>query len=81
MGRYKKLWKKPGEFRWWAKQHVMLNRQESLMLERMITPEIKKPRHFVDDPYAPYNKRHNFPVVPRGKNSVSKSYVKLMYEY
>jgi len=81
IARHKRLWKKPQSIRWWARQHLLLNRQESLMLERMITPDVKKPRYFVDDPFAPYHKRHDFDIVPRGKRKLSTSYAKLMYDY
>lgn len=80
-GRHKHLWKKPEDFRWWARQHVFLSREQSLDCEKMINPDIKKQRHFIDDPYEPYHKRHNFDVVPRGKFKVGTSYFKLMYEY
>lgn len=51
------------------------------MLEEMITPELKKQRFFVDDPYEPYHKRHGMDMLPRGKSKLSSSYIKLMYEY
>lgn len=47
----------------------------------MIPPEIKKPRHFIDDIYAPYHKRHGLDLCPHDKLQVSTSYVKLKDEY
>ncbi|KAI1278073.1 39S ribosomal protein L35, mitochondrial [Halotydeus destructor] len=80
-GRHKRLWKKSADERWYARQHMFLTTAESAMLEKMVTPEYKKTRHFLDDPYEPYHKRHNFDLVPRGQDKVSKSYIQLMYEY
>jgi hypothetical protein len=81
MGRHKHLWRKPTDYRWWARQHVLCNREQGYMLEEMITPQWKKPRHFIDDEYEPYHVRHGMDMVPRGKKKVAKSYVQCMYEY
>lgn len=47
-------------------------------LEKMIAPDIKKPRHFIDDIYAPYNKRHDIDIRPREKKHESRSYVRMI---
>jgi hypothetical protein len=53
----------------------------SEQLEKMITPEVKKARHFIDDPYAPYNKRHGIDCVPFGKQQTQQSYIKTQFDY
>lgn len=80
-GRRKRLWRKSADTRWWCKQHILLDDRTSANLEKMITPEYKKERFIVDDPYEPYHKRHNFDHLPRGKFKQSKSYIQLMWEY
>lgn len=50
-------------------------------LEKMIAPDIKKPRYFIDDPYEPYNKRHGIDIVPHDKLQVGKSYMKMQDDY
>lgn len=81
IGRRKKLWRKPDHMRWWQRQHILCDDQMCQMLEKMITPEFKKQRYFVNDPYEPYHKRHGMDVVPAGQRKVSTSYMKSMYEY
>lgn len=60
-GRAKKLWTKSQGRRYRLKQHVFCNKQQSKMLDDMVTDYWKKPRHYVDDPYGPYQRRVNFP--------------------
>lgn len=80
-GRRKKLWYKTGEEHWWMRQHIFCSDDQALAMERMITPEYKKERHFVDDIYAPYHKRHYFEALPRGKKSLTVNYFDLIHEY
>lgn len=80
-GRTKKLWKKGWDRRWWCRQHILLADRQAEDLEKMITPEYKKERYIVDDPYAPYHKRHGFDSLPRGKKKLSTSYIQHMWEY
>jgi len=80
-GRRKKLWRKPWDCRWWQRQHLLVDDRTAMNLERMITPEYKKRRFIVDDPYEPYHKRHDFDHVPRGKRVVGMSYIQHMWEY
>ena len=80
-GRRKKLWMKPGEEHWWMRQHIFCSDDQALALEQLLTPEIKKERHFVDDIYAPYHKRHYFESLPRGKTELKVNYFDLMYQY
>jgi hypothetical protein len=80
-GRRTKLWYKPGEDHWWMRQHIFLSDDQALAMERMITPEYKKERHFVDDIYKAYHKRHYFESLPRGKTEKKTNYFDLMYEY
>ena len=67
--------------KWYTRQHVFCTEEMCQDLEKMIPPEIKKPRFFIDDPYEPYNKRHGIEFVPHGKLQVSKSYVKMTEDY
>ena len=50
-------------------------------LEKMIAPDIKKERHFIDDIYAPYHKRHGIDICPHDRMSIGKSYVKMRDDY
>ena len=79
-GRHKHLWRKPYYIRWWAKQHVLCTDEQNKMLEQMVGARFKNPDYFVDDLYAPYQKRNNLVYVPLGKNSVSTSYINIIYE-
>ena len=56
-GRHKKAWKKPDWIREMSKYHVFCNKSQSRMIDKMRTEKFKKPRHYIDDPYAPYQKR------------------------
>ena len=44
----------------------------------MVSARYKNPTYFVDDPYEPYQKRHDFAFVPMGKERVSSSYINIM---
>lgn len=61
-GRAKRLWKKSAERKHRLRQHVFCNKQQSKLLDKMVTAFWKRPKFFVDDPYEPYHKRHNFPT-------------------
>ncbi|CAG2169728.1 unnamed protein product [Oppiella nova] len=80
-GRAKHLWSKPYHIKWWAKQHVFCTDEHNKVLDQMVGAYYKRPTYFVDDPYEPYQKRHDFPYVPLGKNSVTTSYINTLYEY
>ena len=58
--RNKRIWKKSTNNRRKAKQHVFTNSQQSMLLDKMVTPFWRKPKHYVDDPYEFYHKRENF---------------------
>lgn len=57
-GRKKRLWKRNVETRQRFRYHIFCNKTQSRMLDKMVTGYWKKPRHYVDDPYAPYHLRH-----------------------
>ncbi|RWS14861.1 39S ribosomal protein L35: mitochondrial-like protein [Dinothrombium tinctorium] len=82
-GRRSDKWRKSWWRLYYERQHYILGREKSLQLEKMITPIFKKPKYFIDDPYEPYQKRHNFECVPYGKNHnrISSSYIKQVHEY
>lgn len=79
-GRHKHLWRKPYYLRWWAKQHVFCTDEQNKVLEQMVSARYKKPTYFVDDPYEPYQKRHNLVYVPLGKNRISRSYMQALLD-
>lgn len=65
IGRHKKLWKKSPNQKRRLKQHVFCNATQNTLLDKMVTRYWKKPRYYVDDPYAPYHTREEFPVTRR----------------
>jgi large subunit ribosomal protein L35 len=58
--RHKRLWKKSQNKRRKLRQHVFVNSTQSWMLDKMMTTFWRRPKHHVDDPYAPYHKREGF---------------------
>ena len=59
-GRHKKLWKKSHRQRKRMKGHVVCNKRQCWLLERMVTQYWRRTRHYPDDPYAPYHVRNSF---------------------
>lgn len=59
-GRQKKLFKKSMELRRRLRQHVFTNATQSWLLDKMVTSYWRRPRHYIDDPYAPYHKRDEY---------------------
>lgn len=57
VGRQKKLWKKSAAQKRRLRQHVFCNATQSTLLDKMVTKFWKKPKHYVEDPYAPYHTR------------------------
>lgn len=41
-------------------RHVLVNSTRSYMLDKMVSKYWRSPKHWVDDPYAPYHKREEF---------------------
>lgn len=74
-GRGSRLWRKDEQNKWWAKQHVLCNETQSLMLEKMFSQKYRKKTFFVDDPYEMYEER-DFEFLPKGHAPYSYSYVK-----
>uniref|UniRef100_A0A224YXR4 Large ribosomal subunit protein bL35m n=1 Tax=Rhipicephalus zambeziensis TaxID=60191 RepID=A0A224YXR4_9ACAR len=64
-GRAKKLWKKPDHILQGLRTHVICNRTQSKMLDKMVGDYWKRPKYYVDDPYEPYHVRNNFPHVKK----------------
>lgn len=60
VGRHKKLWKKSSAQKRRLRQHVFCNATQSTLLDKMVTKYWKRPRYYVDDPYAPYHTREEF---------------------
>ncbi|XP_022827426.1 39S ribosomal protein L35, mitochondrial [Spodoptera litura] len=60
VGRHKKMWKKSSSQKRRLRQHVFCNSTQSTMLDKMVTKFWKKPKYYVDDPYAPYHTREEF---------------------
>lgn len=60
VGRHKKLWKKSQPQKRRLRQHVFCNSTQSTLLDKMVTKFWKKPKYYVEDPYAPYHTREEF---------------------
>lgn len=60
VGRQKRLWKKSSKNRRRLRQHVTCNATQSTLLDKMVTKFWRKPKYYVDDPYAPYHTRDHF---------------------
>lgn len=59
-GRHKKMWKKSGALRNRLQQHVLVNATQSWLLDKMVTKYWRRPKYYIDDPYAPYHKRESY---------------------
>lgn len=60
-GRGKKRFQKSAERKRRLDQHVFCNKQQNKLLDQLVTPYWRRKMFFVDDPYAPYQKRHHIP--------------------
>lgn len=60
-GRHKKMWKKSGALKRRLRQHIFVNATQSWLLDKMVTRYWRRPKHYIDDPYAPYHKRNEHP--------------------
>lgn len=63
IGRHKKLWKKSQPQKRRLRQHVFVNSTQSVLLDKMVTKYWKRPKYYVDDPYAPYHTREEFHIT------------------
>lgn len=59
-GRHKKMWRKTGALKRRLRQHVFVNGTQAHLLDKMVLPFWRRPRHYVDDPYRPYHSREEF---------------------
>lgn len=59
-GRHKKLWKKSAALKRRLRQHVFVNGHQANLLDKMVTKFWKKPKYYIDDPYAPYHTRDEY---------------------
>ncbi|XP_065364434.1 large ribosomal subunit protein bL35m [Calliphora vicina] len=59
-GRHKKLFKKSSALKRRLRQHIFTNSTQSWLLDQMVGKFWRRPKNWVDDPYAPYNKRDEF---------------------
>ncbi|KAG4075754.1 hypothetical protein HA402_003580 [Bradysia odoriphaga] len=64
-GRHKRLWRKSPSLRNRLKQHVLVNATQSWLLDKMVTRYWRRPKHYINDPYAPYHKRESFYATRR----------------
>lgn len=64
-GRHKKMWKKSSARRRRLRQHVLCNATQSTLLDKMVTKFWKRPKYYVDDPYAPYHTREEFIITKK----------------
>jgi large subunit ribosomal protein L35 len=65
VGRQKRLWRKSSAQRRRLRQHVFCNATQTNMLDKMVTKFWKRPKYYVDDPYAPYHTREEFVITRR----------------
>ncbi|XP_058829490.1 large ribosomal subunit protein bL35m [Topomyia yanbarensis] len=56
-GRHKHMWKKSAARKRRLRQHVLVNSQQATLLDKMVTKYWKRPRYYINDPYAPYHTR------------------------
>lgn len=61
-GRNKKIFKKSQNRRRRLRQHVLVNSTQAWLLDSMVGPYWRKPRHYLNDPYAPYHEREFGPA-------------------
>lgn len=59
-GRHKKLFKKSPALKRRLRQHIFTNSTQSWLLDQMVGKFWRRPKNWIDDPYAPYNKRNEF---------------------
>lgn len=59
-GRAHYRWRKSARQKQRFKHHVVCNGQQSWMLDTMVTSFWRRPKHYVEDPYAPYHTRDYF---------------------
>lgn len=64
-GRHKKMWRKTAALKRRLRQHVFVNGTQAHLLDKMVTPFWRRPRHYVDDPYRPYHSREEFSATRR----------------
>uniref|UniRef100_A0A182MXL0 50S ribosomal protein L35 n=1 Tax=Anopheles dirus TaxID=7168 RepID=A0A182MXL0_9DIPT len=64
-GRTKKLWRKRANRKRRLRQHVLVNATQATLLDKMVTKYWKRPRHYINDPYAPYHTREEFVYTRR----------------
>ena len=60
--RSRKKWAKSPSHHERLQRHLLCNRQQCQMLDKMATEYYKKPKFYVDDPYEPYHKFSNLPL-------------------
>lgn len=63
VGRHKKMWKKSSAQKRRLRQHVFCNATQSTLLDKMVTKFWKRPKYYIEDPYAPYHTREEFPIT------------------
>lgn len=59
MGTNKRVWKMSHRRYRRKDQHVLVSKRYSNMFDRMVTQYYRQPTYFINDPYEPYNKRHD----------------------
>ncbi|XP_037814747.1 39S ribosomal protein L35, mitochondrial [Lucilia sericata] len=59
-GRHKKMFKKSAALKRRLRQHIFTNSTQSWLLDSMVGKFWRRPKNWVDDPYAPYNRRDEF---------------------
>lgn len=65
VGRQKRMWKKTSSQKRRLRQHVFCTGTQSKLLDKMVTKFWKRPKYYVDDPYAPYHTREEYAMTRR----------------
>jgi len=60
-GRNKRKWKKSPARNHRAKHHVVCNRAQCQLLDKMVNKYFRLPKHYVEDPYQAYHRKSNLP--------------------
>ncbi|XP_031616748.1 39S ribosomal protein L35, mitochondrial [Contarinia nasturtii] len=56
-GRHKKMHKKKSNRKHRLRQHVLVNKTQAHLLDKMVTNFWKRPKYYIDDLYEPYHER------------------------
>ncbi|KAL9900463.1 mitochondrial ribosomal protein L35 [Glossina fuscipes fuscipes] len=64
-GRHKKMFRKSNALKRRLRQHVFVNATQAHLLDKMVTSFWRRPKYWIDDPYAPYHRRDEYFATKR----------------